>query len=410
MALNKRKIINDPVYGFINIPGDLFFDLIEHPYFQRLRRIKQLGLTHLVYPGALHTRFHHAIGATHIMGQAIQILRVKGHSISPTEEEGALTAILLHDIGHGPFSHALEHSLVKEMNHESLSLLFMKRLNTELSGRLEEGIAIFTNTHPKPFLHQLVSSQLDMDRIDYLRRDSFYTGVAEGVISSDRIINMLNIAGGQLVVEEKGIYSIEKFIIARRLMYWQVYFHKTVLAAEQMLIRILKRARELCVGGEKLFATPALAYFLNNDAGPMDFNENPDILDIFSELDDFDIFTSIKVWKKHPDRVLSLLSRFLVDRRLFKIEINDNPEPTSGMPYDWAEILDISEEEIPYFVFSGEIANNAYDQQTDRIYILRKDGSLHDISTETAELNIAVLSGIRTRYFHCSPKPEYFIH
>ncbi|MES1224106.1 MAG: HD domain-containing protein, partial [Bacteroidota bacterium] len=305
-SVNKRKIFNDPIYGFITIPNELIFDLIEHPYFQRLRRIKQLGLTALVYPGALHTRFHHAMGAMYLMTQAIDVLRAKGVEITAEEAEGVTAAVLLHDIGHGPFSHALESSLVNDVSHEQLSEIFMDKLNAELKGKLSLAIRIFRNEYSKKFLHQLVSSQLDMDRLDYLKRDSFFTGVSEGIISSDRIIAMLAVANDSLAIEAKGIYSIEKFIIARRLMYWQVYLHKTVLSAEHLLVNILSRAKELSANGEELFATPALQVFLKNNFSKTDFTANETVLSAFAELDDNDIFTSIKVWKDADDPILAM--------------------------------------------------------------------------------------------------------
>src|ERR1035437_1347350 len=319
--LNKRKIINDPIYGFVTLPDDFIYELINHPYFQRLRRIKQLGLTNLVYPGALHTRFHHAIGAMYLMMEAVKELQSKQIEITKEEAQAANIAILLHDIGHGPFSHALEHAIVQGVNHEVLSSLLMQQLNKQYKGKLSLAIKIFNNQYKKKFLHQLVSSQLDMDRLDYLRRDSFFTGVSEGVISSDRIIKMLYVKNDELAVEEKGIYSIEKFIIARRLMYWQVYLHKTVVAAENMLVNILKRAKELSNKGEDLFATPALSVFLKNNYGKKDFLSNTKLLDTFALLDDYDIFSSIKVWMKHPDKILSTLCKYLVERKLFRIEM-----------------------------------------------------------------------------------------
>ncbi|HEY0245449.1 MAG TPA: HD domain-containing protein, partial [Mucilaginibacter sp.] len=297
--MNKKKIINDPVYGFITIPTELVFDLIEHPYFQRLRYIKQLGMTHLVYPGALHTRFHHALGTMHLMSMAVETLCNKGHIITPEEQEAVTIAILLHDIGHGPFSHALEKTIVQGISHEDISELLMDRLNHTFNGRLTMAIEIFNNTYPKRFLHQLVSSQLDMDRMDYLNRDSFFTGVSEGVISSDRIIKMLNVANDYIVVEKKGIYSIEKFLIARRLMYWQVYLHKTVVAGEQLLGKILKRARELALRGEKLFSTPALNHFLVNNISKDMFMQQEQHLKTFTCLDDTDIMAAVKVWMNH---------------------------------------------------------------------------------------------------------------
>lgn len=405
---NKKKILNDPVYGFISISSELIFDLIEHRYFQRLRRIKQLGLTHLVYPGALHTRFHHAIGAMHLMQQAIEVLRSKGHEISREEALGALTAILLHDIGHGPYSHTLEKSIVCSMSHEELSLLFMERLANDFGSSLDTGIAIFNDTYPKKFLHQLVSSQLDMDRLDYLKRDSFFTGVSEGVINTDRIIKMLDMSNDSLVVEAKGIYSIEKFIIARRLMYWQVYLHKTVLAAEQMLVRIMRRARELAAAGDHIFATSALRPFLERELRSEDFRKKPELLDNFARLDDFDVFTSIKEWVQHPDKVLSGLCYSLVNRQLFRTEIMNRPIPVEAVENVRKAIasdMGISMEEAGYFVFTDIARNTAYDPANDKINIFYRDGNIVDISEASDQLNIDVLSKIVTKYFICFPKP-----
>src|SRR5690554_3755238 len=325
MSLNKKKIINDPVYGFISIPSDLVYDLIEHRYFQRLRYIKQVSLTHLVYPGALHTRFHHALGAMHLMLLAIETLKGKGVEITKEEEEAAIIAILLHDIGHGPFSHSLEHTLVEGISHEHISHLIMNELNEEFAGQLTLAIAIFQDQHPKHFLHQLVSSQLDTDRMDYLNRDSFFTGVSEGVISFDRIIKMLNVANNQLVVEQKGIYSIEKFLIARRLMYWQVYLHKTVVSAEQMLIKALTRAKELSNSGVEMFATPALQHFLKQRITHQNFEQSNEHLDWFTKLDDSDIMSALKVWTNHEDFVLSTLCKKLLGRELFRTEMRTTP-------------------------------------------------------------------------------------
>ena len=318
---SKRKILNDPIYGFITIPNELIFDLIEHPYFQRLRRISQLGLTNLVYSGANHTRFQHALGAMYLMGKAIDILRQKGHDITEDEALGVTIAILLHDIGHGPFSHTLEHTIVPGVSHEALSLLFMDRLNKEFDGKLDTAIQIFKNEHPKKYLNQLVSSQLDIDRLDYLRRDSFFTGVTEGIVGSDRIIKMMNIYQDNLVIEAKGIYSIEKFLVARRLMYWQVYLHKTVLSAENVLMRILGRARELALGGKKLICSDALRVFLYGKVTQNDFKEQKDLLDSFAQLDDYDVLGAIKQWQNNDDFVLSNLSRRLVNRNLLKIKL-----------------------------------------------------------------------------------------
>lgn len=404
---NKRKIINDPVYGFIGIPGEIQFDIIEHPWFQRLRRIKQLGLTYLVYPGAYHTRFQHALGAMYLMGQAIEVLRQKGLEISQEEEDGLLIAILLHDIGHGPFSHALENSITDALSHEDLSLLFIDRLNETLGGRLEIARRIFAGDYPKKFHRQLVSSQLDVDRLDYLKRDSFFTGVSEGVISADRIIKMLNVAHEELAVEVKGIYSVEKFIVARRLMYWQVYLHKTVLSAEQLLIRILRRARELALEGQPLFATPSLSVFLNKQITALEFIEDPQVLEHFALIDDYDIFTSVKVWCSHADPVLSLLCRKMVNRKLFHIEIQ--PEPFTGqqiekLKEETAAVYRLSPGQADYFVFSGEVANNAYNPQFDRINILFRDGTVRDITEASDQLNIDLLSKTVKKYFLCYPK------
>jgi hypothetical protein len=405
--LNKRKIFNDPVYGFISVQDDLLFDIIEHPYFQRLRRIKQLGLTHLVYPGALHTRFHHAMGAMFLMDEAIEVLRSKGHEITPEESLAVNAAILLHDIGHGPFSHALENCIVYGLSHESISNLFMDRLNKEFNGKLQLAIDIFKNRYHKKFLHQLVSSQLDVDRLDYLKRDSFFTGVSEGVISTERIIKMMDVANDELVIEAKGIYSIEKFIIARRLMYWQVYLHKTVLAAEYLLIKILQRAKRLAEKGHELFATPALKEFLYNQYSRKDFEAEPHLLDIFSRLDDFDIYASAKVWCDDKDPVLSMLCRNMVDRHLFHIELqNEAFEETfiEKMRNQTIQNLNISREDCEYFVFTDKVENNAYNPQSVKINILFKDGSIKDITDASDQLNISVLSRTVTKYFLCYPK------
>src|SRR5690554_2459749 len=316
--MKKRKIINDPVFGFISIPNDFVYEVIQHPYLQRLNRIRQLGLAPFVYPGAQHSRFHHSIGAMFLMDEALKTLKEKGHDISPQEYNGALAAILMHDVGHGPFSHVLEHTLVTNIHHERISLMMMQQMNDEWSGRLQPAIDIFTDNHPKRFLHQLVSGQLDVDRLDYLRRDSFFTGVSEGNIGSARIIKMLDLKEERLVVESKGIYSIENFLMSRRLMYWQVYLHKTAVAAEKMLINTLRRARELSRKGEELFASPALSYFLRNDPTPNDFTADGEALRQFMDLDDNDVWTALKVWTTHHDTVLSVLSEGMVNRKLFK--------------------------------------------------------------------------------------------
>lgn len=405
--INKRKIFNDPVYGFISIPNELAFDLIEHSYFQRLRRIKQLGLTHLVYPGALHTRFHHALGAMHLLTQALETLSYKGVEISPEENEAVTIAILLHDIGHGPFSHALEHSIAKGMHHEELSLLFMHELNQQFGGRLSMAIEIFTNKYPKHFLHQLVSSQLDMDRLDYLSRDSFFTGVSEGTISSDRIIKMLNVVNDELVIESKGIYSVENFIVSRRLMYWQVYLHKTVLSAENILVNILKRAKELAQQGvQDLFASPPFHQFLYNNYTINDFRTNTELLNLFAQIDDYDVMTSIKTWCNHPDFVLSYLSRCIVNRTLFKIELRNEPFSDDYLQQKKQAVLTkypaLTANEINYFVFSNVVENEIYRSDKVRINISYKDGSIKDIAEASDQLNIAVLNKTVKKYFICS--------
>lgn len=404
---NKRKIFNDPIYGFVSLPYAIIFDLIEHPFFQRLRRIKQLGLTNLVYPGALHTRFHHAMGAMHLMGQAIEEIRSKGHEINDDEAKAVTIAILLHDIGHGPFSHALEHSIVNNVTHEDISQLFMSRLNKEFKGELTLAIKIFQNKYHKKFLHQLVSSQLDMDRLDYLKRDSFFTGVSEGVISSDRIIKMLNVANDQLAVEAKGIYSIEKFLIARRLMYWQVYLHKTVLSAENLLVNILKRAKELAQKKADLFCTPALKIFLYKQYSKKDFKDDPKLLDAFAILDDYDIMTSIKVWTTHKDPVLSMLCTQLVNRRLLKVEMQNLPFKEAKIrkiKNDIKKRYEVNDKDVNYFVFSGTVANDAYRGDKIGINILFKDGTTADVAKASDQLNIDVLAKTVKKYYLCYPK------
>ncbi|MBW6497748.1 MAG: HD domain-containing protein [Bacteroidales bacterium] len=404
---NKLKIFNDPVYGFINVPDESIFDLIETSWFQRLRNIKQLGLTHLVYPGALHTRFHHAMGAMYLVTQAIEILRFKGHEITEQEALSLTQAILLHDIGHGPFSHALENVLVHDLNHEQVSELFMLQLHKQGGHNLQGAIDIFKNTHPKKALHQLVAGQLDMDRLDYLNRDSFYTGVSEGVVSWDRIIKMLNISNDQLVIDEKGIYSIEKFIISRRLMYWQVYLHKTVIAAEKLLNSILKRAKELSMAGEQLFATPALSRFLKKKFTSNDFRKDHSLLEDFALIDDYDLQASIKVWATHSDPVLRQLCSNLVNRHLFKIEIQKMPFTTEYIEeirFRTRRQCKISEDETDYFVIDGITRNNAYDPVIGNIMILSRDGSLTDIGRASDHLNISVLSHPVEKFFLCYPK------
>jgi hypothetical protein len=404
---NKRKIINDPVYGLITIPNDLVADIIQHPWFQRLRRIMQLGLTHYVYPSALHTRFQHALGAMHLMKQTLEVLRSKGNTITEEEEEGVLCAILLHDIGHGPFSHALEQTIVKDFSHEDLSLLMMDALNDALDHRLVTANRIFRNDHPKKFLHQLVSSQLDMDRLDYLSRDSFFTGVAEGVINTDRIIMMLAVADDQLVVEGKGIYSIEKFIIARRLMYWQVYLHKTVVAAEYMLVNILKRAKELASEDIPMACSPVLHTFLYSGITIERFLEDRKWIGEFAKLDDYDILSAIKIWTGHSDPILSWLCRSLVDRHLYKVEIQNEPfDPgyIGEIQRKAAEQFQLKEEEKGYFVVEGTVTNNAYNPTYDRIRIKFRDNEPVDVSEASDQLNISVLSNPVSKFLLCYPK------
>ena len=405
--LNKRKIFNDPVYGFISVQDDFLFNIIEHPYFQRLRRIKQLGLTHIVYPGALHTRFQHAMGAMHLMSEAIEVLRSKGNIITAKEARAVMIAILLHDIGHGPFSHALENCIVYNISHEYLSSLFMERLNIEFNGTLQLAINIFRNNYKKKFLHQLVSGQLDVDRLDYLKRDSFFTGVSEGVISTERIIKMMDVVNDRLVIEAKGIYSIENFIIARRLMYWQVYLHKTVLGAEYLLIKILNRAKYLADNGSNLFATPSLHEFFYNKFSKEDFIRNPLLLDTFSLLDDYDIYTSVKVWCDEKDSILSALSKNLMERHLFHVDIQNHPFEKNYIEKIKKKVsvaYNLNNEEVSYFVFSDKVENNAYNQQNDKINILFKNGTTSDIIKASDQLNISVLSQTVTKYFICFPK------
>ena len=407
MKSNKLKIVNDPIYGFITIPYEIVFDIIEHPYYQRLRRIKQLGLTSLVYPGALHTRFHHAMGAMYLMGEAIEVLKAKGIEISDAEAEGVTLAILLHDIGHGPFSHALETSIVNGISHEDISLLFMDKLNKHFNNKLSLAISIFKNEYKKKFLHQLVSSQLDMDRLDYLMRDSFFTGVSEGVISAERIIKMLTVVNDSLAIEAKGIYSIEKFIVARRLMYWQVYLHKTVLAAEILLVNILKRAKELKLKGEKLFATPTLLLFLENKFTKSDFESKESILQEFSQLDDYDIYASVKVWMKHPDKVMSEMCSMLINRQLFKIELQNSAFSSEQIQATREQIKKakhLNDSEIDYYVFTDKVTNSAYKSNDEKINILFKNGELKDLATASDQLNISALSKTVEKYFLCYPK------
>lgn len=403
----KNKIINDPIYGFITVKDPLIYELIDHPYFQRLRRISQLGLTYLVYPGAYHTRFHHAIGAMHLMGRAIYTLRQKGHEITAEEERGVLIAILLHDVGHGPFSHALEHTLIPGVSHEALSLKIMEELNQEFDGALTLAIDIFTNNHPKAFLHQLISSQLDMDRLDYLRRDSFYSGVTEGSVNSERLLTMLNVKDDQLVVDSKGIYSIEKFLVARRLMYWQVYMHKTVLSAEFMLVNILKRAKYLATQGVELTGTQALKHFLHADYTWNDFEENPAILKKFLELDDFDVMSGIKDWANHNDLILSDLSGRIINRNLLKIRLQETPfeeELAEKMAEGIRNQYGFTHGEERYMLIVDKVKNHAYNNKKGHINLLYKDGHTSDISTAADQMTINALSEPVERHFICFPR------
>lgn len=400
----KGKIVNDPVYGFIQIPYGLLFEITEHRYFQRLRRIKQMSLAHYVYPGALHTRFHHALGALHLMYEAIDVLRGKGTEILPEEAEAVQAAILLHDIGHGPFSHTLEHTLIN-VSHETLSELFMEKLDNEFNGQLGLARAIFQNDYHKKFLHQLISGQLDMDRMDYLNRDSFFTGVHEGVIGYDRIIKMLDVRDGKLVVEEKGIYAVEKFLIARRLMYWQAYLHKTVLAAEQMLVRVLQRARFLCRQGVELETSRPLQYFLHfeEDSGNL-MDCKDEMLEHFSRLDDYDIFSALKAWTYSEDLLLAFLSERILNRRLFKLELSNEPfDETyiSGIRHRVERWNPFGPDALDYLVFEGQETNSAYDISKEEIHILHKNERVLPMSL-SADYDIQ--SRLVTKYYLCYPK------
>ena len=402
--MTERKIINDPVFGFIHIPKGLLYDIVCHPIFQRLTRIKQLGLSSAVYPGAQHTRFQHSLGAFHLMSEAITSLTAKGNFIFDSEAEAVQAAILLHDVGHGPFSHVLEDTIVSGISHEEISLLLMERMNKEMKGQLSLAIQIFKDEYPKRFLHQLVSGQLDMDRLDYLRRDSFYTGVSEGNIGSARIIKMLNVKDDHLVVESKGIYSIENFLTSRRLMYWQVYLHKTSVACEKMLVSTLLRAKELASQGIELFASPALKYFLYHRIGKEEFYNNPECLDYFIQLDDNDIWTALKVWSAHEDTVLSTLSKGLIDRHLFKVEISANPLPKGKKDELLEKIasqLKISKKEANYFLTTSTIENNMYKKEDDSIEIIYNDGSTQNIADASDMLNISLLSRKVKKYYVC---------
>ncbi|WP_160070155.1 HD domain-containing protein [Sphingobacterium bovisgrunnientis] len=410
--MNKKKIINDPVYGFVSIPSGFIFDLIQHPYFQRLRYIKQVSMTHMVYPGALHTRFQHVIGAMHLMQLAIDTLRSKNVLISDEEEEGALVAILLHDIGHGPFSHSLEHTLIENVSHEVISSLLMDRLNVEFEGRLSLAITIFNDKYSRRFLHQLVSGQLDTDRMDYLNRDSFFTGVSEGVISFDRIIKMLTVVNDELVVEAKGIYSVEKFLIARRLMYWQVYLHKTVIGSEQMLIKALKRAKELGNSGVDLFATPALQHFLRNRINSENFVIHEEHLNWFTKLDDTDILSALKCWTEHEDFILSTLCKKILRRDLFRTELRSvdfEMEEIELYKNKTKEYFQLQDDEVDYFVYHQIIHNSAYNADKEPIRIVNNKGQLLDIAEASDLSNLEALSKKVIKYALTYPKEIGFV-
>lgn len=402
---NKLKIVNDTVYGFIHIPNEFILDLIEHPYFQRLCRISQMGLSYLVYPGARHTRFHHALGCMYLMQQAIQTLRYKQVEITPEEEEGLYIAILLHDIGHGPFSHAMEHSIVEGISHEEISLAFMEELNRQFEGKLSIAIEIFQKKYHKQFMNQLISSQLDMDRLDYLKRDSFYSGVSEGNINSQRIIAMLTVKDDTLIVEEKGIYSIEEFLVARRLMYWQVYLHKTSIGAEFVLIRILARVKELTQQGKKLPMTTALRFFVENHITKETFDRHA--LHLFAQLDDYDIISGLKEWQYGDDWVLAKLSQMILNRDLLRVKLYKSPaekEKVQELLQETAQQLNISEDLAHYFVFTGEISNTAYRKDEQNILIYTKNNKIVDVTKASDQMNLDALSTKVTKYYLCSLK------
>ncbi len=405
--MNKNKIFNDPVYGFITIQSELIFDILEHPFFQKQRRIKQVGLTDYVYPGALHTRFHHAIGAMHLMSTTLDNLRSKGHDITPEEFEASLIAILLHDVGHGPFSHTLEHSLLSATPHESLSLLIIEYFDKLFNGKLSLAKKIFIGKYKRRFFHQLVASQLDIDRLDYLNRDSFFTGVSEGTIGADRIIKMIDVHNDQIVVEEKGIYSIENFLSARRLMYWQVYLHKTSISAEKMLSNIIQRAKDLFQKGDQLFTTPALRLFLEKDITLKDFKKNQQYLDAFCSLDDFDIWAGIKMWVHHEDRILSFLSRCMLDRKLYKVKLSNKPFSRTLIKELEKRIqqeMAITPEEVKYFMDDGFLTNAAYISGGQTINILTKENKVVDVAKASDLPNIKAMSKIVKKYYLCWPK------
>jgi len=402
---NKLKIINDPIYGFITIPSELIFDLIEHPYFQRLRRITQMGLSHLVFPGAQHTRFMHALGCMHLMRNALQTLSLKGVEISDEESESTQIAILLHDIGHGPFSHALENSIIEGFNHERLSLEIMDKLNDEFDGKLSLAIKIFKGQYHKDFLHQLIAGQLDIDRLDYLKRDSFYTGVAEGNINSERIIAMLNVKDNQLVVEEKGIYSVEKFLISRRLMYWQVYLHKTGLGAELLLINILKRAKELAKNDINVSSNNDLDFFLTPNSS--ENSEKNKLIERFTKLDDYNIISAIKNWQYHEDAILGKLCKMLIDRNLYRVKLKSkafSKQKIKSLEKKIQTQTGLKANGLHYFFSSGTTTNQAYNYDYQKIMILFKNGKTKEISQVSDQLNLKTLAQPVIKYYICHPK------
>lgn len=403
----KQKVINDPVHGFISINNDLIYRIIEHPYFQRLRRIKQLGLTDFVYPGAHHTRFHHAIGAYHLMRKALYTLKLKGVVITEEEELGAQIAILLHDIGHGPFSHTLEHTLLKHVSHEFVSLLYMKKLNEAFDGQLDLAIKIFTNQYNKKFLHQLVSGQLDVDRLDYLTRDSFFTGVSEGVVNYNRLIDMMDVVDNQMVVEAKGMYSVEKFLISRRIMYWQVYLHKTVLCAEEMLVKIIERAQFLALEGAALNVSSSLDYFLKNEVETGNFDQDDFALEQFSLLDDIDVMAAIKQWINHEDVVLSYLCKSLINRDLFKIQLQKEPfevKKITSLNHAMMKRFNISSDEAKFLVLSRKITSYLYNPKHEKIKILSKKGKVLDFAKASDQWSSIAIEKPVSKFYLCHPK------
>ena len=404
VAMDGYKIINDPVFGFIKIRKGLIYNVVQHPLFQRLNRINQLGLASSVYPGARHTRFQHSLGALYLMTEAVKSLKEKGVYIFDSEEEAVKIAILLHDIGHGPFSHVLEHTLMHGISHEDISLLMMEQINREMHGQLNLAISIFKDEYPNKIFHQLISSQLDMDRLDYIRRDSFFTGVTEGNIGSARIIKMLNVKDDRLVVDSKGIYSIENFLTTRRLMYWQVYLHKTAVGYEKILINTLLRAKELAKSGKEIFATPALAYFLRNDVDDAWFATHDEALEMYSDLDDSDIWSAMKVWKKSDDKILSTLATDMLDRHLFKVEVTEEApteEYVNDIRQHIAARMDIPLEDTRYMMSLTELGKDMYNPEDDSIGILYKDGSVKDISEASEILNVQLLSKKIRKYYLC---------